>query len=71
MLNLDFLLEEVIQRQKPNPNPDPNPSPNPNPNPNPTPNPNPNQVPAVVHQYNKGAAAKALKRTRFATRYLF
>lgn len=28
------------------------------------------QVPAVVHQYNKGAAGKALKRTRFARRYL-
>ena len=28
------------------------------------------QVPAVVHQYNKGAAGKVLKRTRFAGRYL-
>ena len=28
------------------------------------------QVPAVVHQYNKGAAGKALKRTRFGGRYL-
>ena len=29
-----------------------------------------NRIPAVVHQYNKGAAGRALKRTRFFDRFV-